>query len=152
MNRRTRQILIGAVAVAVAVGGLWLLAGDRTQDTGTSTAESGRGDTDVRVVDPEAESGVDRGAGGSQPLSSAEESVGVISDAPAKPGDRVSNEIAYELVDTLKAAGIEPVAGEPLTLEYVDRLDRVRVSGRFESREETSFVLEFDDGAWKVDE
>ncbi|MHB9003185.1 MAG: hypothetical protein ACYC6C_03870 [Coriobacteriia bacterium] len=143
MNRRARQIVIGVVASAVAAGGLWMLAGDRTQSDGAP--DSGR-DADFRTVVPDGDTN------DSPPGSSADESVGVISDEPAKPGDRVSNEIAYELVDTLKAAGIEPVAGQPLTLEYVDRLNRVRVSGSFESREATSYVLEFDDGAWKVDE
>lgn len=143
MNRRARQIVIGVVAVAVAVGGLWLLVGDRTQPE--DAQDSGR-NADSRTIVPDSD------AGDLQPGSSVEESVGTISDAPAKPGDTVSDAIAYELVDALKASGIEPLAGQPLTLEYVDRLDRVRVSGRFESRETTSFVMEFDDGAWKVDE
>lgn len=135
MNRRARQIVIGAVAIGVAVGGLWMLAGDRTQSEDARTQDRG---ADSRGAETET--------------SSVDTSVGVVSDAPAKPGDTISNEIAYELVDALKSNGIEPIAGQPLTLEYIDRLDRVRVSGSFESREATSYVLEFDDGAWKVDE
>lgn len=83
--------------------------------------------------------------------SSAEESVTTVSDEPAKAGDQVSDAIAYELIDALKASGIEPVPGEALTLEYVERLDRVRVSGKFESDETTSYVLGFADGVWKVE-
>lgn len=146
MSPRIRQILIGVVAVAVIVVGLWMLlgngAGDANRDGSPAASDSRGANTKETDADGDA----------SKPGSSEEESVGVISDAPAKPDDRISNEIAYELIDALKAAGIEPVAGQPLTLEYVGRLDRVRVAGTFQSREATSFVLEFDDGAWKVDE
>lgn len=149
MRPQTRRVVIGAVLALVIVAGVWMLL------------DSGASDPDVRSrrdAGSSAQPDDDRsGEGGSgeatesQPGSSEEESIGVISDAPAKPDDRVSNEIAYELIDSLKASGIEPLAGQPVTLEYVGQLDRVRVSGSFESREATSYVLEFDDGVWKVD-
>jgi hypothetical protein len=142
---RTRRVIIGAVLVVVIVAGVWMLMGRGASDPDIGSRRDAG--SPAQPDDNRSEEGTK-----SQPGSSEEESIGVISEAPAKPDDRVSNEIAYELIDSLKASGIEPLTGQPLTLEYVGRLDRVRVSGSFESREATSYVLEFDDGVWKVDE
>ncbi|MDO8987294.1 MAG: hypothetical protein Q7V14_03615 [Coriobacteriia bacterium] len=71
---------------------------------------------------------------------------------PAREGDQVPDEAAYERIVVLRAAGAGPTMGSDLTLEYVDKLDVVRVTGTFEDTTTTSFVLVYDNGAWKIKE
>lgn len=87
---------------------------------------------------------------GSEPTSSAEQSRTPGSSVPAREGDQVPDEAAYDLIDALATAGISPVMGTSLTLTYVELLDTVRVSGQFENTTTSSYVLEYEDGAWKV--
>lgn len=87
---------------------------------------------------------------GEEPTSSAEQSRTPGSSVPAREGDQVPDEAAYDLIDALATAGVSPVMGTSLTLTYVERLDTVRVSGQFENTETTSYVLEYEDGTWKV--
>lgn len=84
--------------------------------------------------------------------SSAEASPVPGSHAQAKPGDQVPDATAYELIDALRAAGIAPTMGGTLTMDYVGTLDTVKVSGTFEGTSATSYVLVYEDGAWKLKE
>lgn len=132
-----------ALAFAIAL----LVAAGYAAYAVISARDAGRA-SDVPVELPQGEPG--GMPAGEEPTSSAEPSRTPGSSVPAKEGDQVPDEAAYDLIDALATAGISPVMGTNLTLTYVERLDTVRVTGQFENTTTTSYVLEYEDGTWKV--
>lgn len=144
MTPLNRKLLLAfAIALLVAAGyALWASASVRDDGSGTgSTLELPEGDTGGGV--PQTEEG------GS---SSAEVSRTPGSAVPALESDAVPDASAYEIIDVLRNADIKPVMGSELTLVYVERLDTVRVTGKFEGSTTTTYVLKYADGSWKVEE
>jgi len=137
-----KLLLAFAIALLVAAGyALWASASARDAGSGNgSTLELPDGDSGGGVPqtgDDGASSEVSRTPG---------------SSIPALESDNVPDEAAYEIIDALRNADITPVMGSDLTLVYVERLDTVRVTGRFENSTTTSYVLTYEDGTWKVKE
>ena len=143
MNPLSKKLLLAlAIALLVAAGyALWASASARDAGSGTgSTLELPEG-----------------GSGGGVPQTgedgeSSEVSRTPGSSVPALESDNVPDAAAYEIIDVLRNADIKPVMGSDLTLVYVERLDTVRVTGRFENGTTTSYVLTYEDGTWKVQE
>lgn len=140
MSPVDRRIALGvAIAVLVAGGyGLYALNSARDPDSrpGTSLGlpDAGEGPTPP----------------GSGSSASAEASRTPGSSVPARDGDQVPDDAAYDIIDALRDAGKVPAMGSDLTLEYVGMLDTVKVTGTFEGGGQKTYTLEYRDGAWKV--
>jgi len=139
-----KKLLLGlAIALLVAAGyALWASASARDGGSG--------GGSSLEL--PEGDSGGGVPETGQDGTSSEEVSRTPGSSVPALVSDQVPDAAAYEIIDALRNADIRPVMGSDLTLVYVERLDTVRVTGQFENTTTTTYVLEYEDGAWKVKE
>ncbi len=138
--------MIGAVVAAVALAGLvaWAIAASRDGEDGSGIL--GLFSRQAPVLEaPEGDEGSSAGEG-------VEETRTPGSPEPARAGEQVPDETVYELVDVLSNAGVPPVMGGELTVEYGERLDIVRLSGRFTGTEETTLTLEYRDGEWRLKE
>ncbi len=138
MSPVDRRIALGVAAALLVAGGygLYTLRSARDAAPGTSLG-----------LPDAAEGPTPRGAESS---ASAEASRTPGSSVPAREGDQVPDDAAYDIIDALRNAGIAPAMGTDLTLEYVGMLDTVKVTGTFEGAGQKTYTLEYRDGAWKV--
>lgn len=140
MSPGTRNMVAAGVAVAVLIGGglaFWAFGSPGGLKAPGSSLELPAGTPGGISVGDESAQEPSRTPG---------------STIPARDGDQVPDEAAYEIIDALRKAGIAPKMGSDLTLEYVDKLDTVRATGTFEDTTTTSYVLVYDNGAWRTKE
>ncbi len=144
MTPLNRKLLLAfAIALLVAAGyALWASASARDDGSGTGST--------LELPEGASEGGVPQMEEGGSPSAEVSRTPG--SAVPALESDTVPDAAAYEIIDALRNADIKPAMGSELTLVYVERLDTVRVTGKFEGSTTTTYVLRYEDGAWKVEE
>ncbi len=82
---------------------------------------------------------------------SVEES-GASTTTAASPDDPVPMPLVQELFDLLDEAGFEPAAEGTYTVQFVDSVDKVRISGVFADGKEHEFVFVSTGGDWEIEE
>jgi hypothetical protein len=139
MSRRTLALGASLLALVVAGAAVWAITTGRMEQrpaNGAIQLEPGA-PADDGSVEPDAGTDTTRTPG---------------SDVEALPDEQVPDEAAYEIVDALSDAGVPPVMGSELTVEYLGRLDRVRVTGTFTDTGEKTMVLVYRSGSWQLEE
>lgn len=140
MSPVDRRIALGVAAILLVAGGY-----------GAYVMASGRDTTkapDASLELPGDDRSASTGSSGTTEAAEASRTPGA--PLPAREGDQVPDDAAYDIIDALRNAGIAPAMGTDLTLEYVGMLDTVKVTGTFEGAGQKTYTLEYRDGAWKV--
>lgn len=127
------------LALVVAGAAIWAITTGRAEQRSTNGAI-------------QLEPGVSLDVGSDVPEAGLESTRAPGSEVDALPGEQVPDEAAYEIVDALSDAGVPPVMGSELTVEYLGRLDRVRVTGTFTDSVKKTIVLVYRSGSWQLEE